>query len=148
MLLGRFIYGLGCESAFFSQIAFSTKWFVESGNLNFALGIVNSIPLLGSTFNGILTPKLYGDEKDPHLGRALFAGFGFLLICYMCLIVLVVIDYKADLEIANLESINGEAEPELPKEDFKCSDIKTFGIPYWINAFICMLIQSAILVYI
>lgn len=64
--------------------------------MNFALGVINSIPLLGSTFNGLLTPKFYGSEEDPHLGRALFAGFLFLLICYICLVILVVIDYKAD----------------------------------------------------
>jgi MFS family permease len=96
MLLGRFVYGLGCESAFFAQVAFSTKWFMEDGNLNFALGVVNSIPLLGSTFNGLFTPKIYGSEDDPHLGRALFTGFAFCLVCYLCLLVLVFIDYKAD----------------------------------------------------
>lgn len=108
MLLGRFVYGLGCESAFFAQVAFSTKWFMEDGNLNFALGVVNSIPLLGSTFNGLLTPKLYGNEDDPHLGRALFAGFFFCLICYLCLLVLVAIDYKADQELDELKKEKAE----------------------------------------
>jgi len=69
---------------------------MEDGNLNFALGVVNSIPLLGSTFNGLFTPKLYGNNDDPHLGRALFAGFAFVFVCYLCLLVLVAIDYKAD----------------------------------------------------
>lgn len=144
---------------------------MEDGNLNFALGVVNSIPLLGSTFNGLLTPQLYGDEDDPHLGRALFMGFFLILVCYLCLLVLVSIDYKADMElddlkrekaekiikkfrsqnrhlfasftedeIADLESDFDETEEELNKEDFRCSDIKTFGLPYWLNAFICMLI--------
>jgi len=81
---------------------------MEDGNLNFALGVVNSIPLLGSTLNGMLTPKIYGDVSDPHLGRALFTGFGFCLICYLCLLVLVVIDYKADEELEDLKKEKAE----------------------------------------
>ena len=43
-------------------------------------------------------------------------------------------------EIADLESDFDENDIDLEKEDFKCSDIKTFSMPYWINVIICMLI--------
>ena len=78
------------------------------GNLNFASGVINSIPLLGSTFNGLMTPELYGEEEDPHLGKALFTGFVILLICYCCLILLVFIDYKSDEELDEIKREKAE----------------------------------------
>lgn len=41
-----------------------------------------------------------------------------------------------------------EDEAENEGEDFKFSDIKKLGFAFWINAFICMFTQSAIMVYI
>jgi len=98
MLLGRFIYGIGCESAFFAQVAFVAKWFMD-GNLNVASGVINSFPLWGSLLNGIVTPRLYGSNEDPHLGTSLFMGFYIMLACFACLLVLAYIDKKADDEI-------------------------------------------------
>ena len=57
-LTGRFIYGLGMQSMIFVQVAFITDWFAGK-NLNFALGITNSLPLTGEILNAYVSPKLY-----------------------------------------------------------------------------------------
>ena len=73
------------------------------GNLNVASGVINSFPLWGSLLNGIVTPRLYGTNEDPHLGTSLFMGFYIMLMCFGCLLVLAYIDKKADDEIDEIQ---------------------------------------------
>jgi len=88
----------------FVQVAFITDWFVGK-NLNFALGIVNSLPLTGEILNAYLSPLLYNDHKDHSkcLTPKCFIGYGFVFymgmimvcVCFLLVFLITVIDSKA-----------------------------------------------------
>jgi MFS family permease len=56
-LVGRAIYGAGCESLFVVVSVYVTKWFKDQ-ELSFAMGVVASIPNFVSFYSGIIIPQL------------------------------------------------------------------------------------------
>lgn len=93
MLVGRFIFGIGCENMYVGQSAIISEWFINY-ELPLAISMISSIPLIGSFMNGAITPVVY-QNRDKSLGDAFLVGFG-LCICSMLLVIfLTCLDYKA-----------------------------------------------------
>ena len=86
----------------FAQVAFITDWFVGK-NLNFALGIANSVPLFGEVCNAFLSPYLYQKNYDKITCTECFKGYGWTFylgmvicaVCFLIVIIVIIIDYKA-----------------------------------------------------
>jgi MFS family permease len=98
MIVGRAIFGTGNFTSMTALTVIVTKWFISS-NLNLAYGLMTISWGLSAMASAIFTPMLYGTEEDPHLGKALMAGFWINLICIVFLIPVLIIDYLADKEM-------------------------------------------------
>lgn len=91
MLVGRVIFGIGCENMYVGQSAIISEWFINY-ELPLAISMISSIPLIGSFMNGAVTPKVYLSTKD--LGSAFAVGF-VLCLCSLALVIfLTCLDYK------------------------------------------------------
>jgi MFS family permease len=62
MLIGRFIYGSGCEN-FIASIVI-VEWFKEF-ELSFAMGMSEFLPLIASFMSGVLIPRAFNAGDDP-----------------------------------------------------------------------------------
>jgi nitrate/nitrite transporter NarK len=151
----------------FVQVAFITDWFVGK-NLNFALGVTSSLPLLGEIINAYVSPKLYEKHVDSPETKCLtplcFKGYGstfyvglFLVItCFILVLVVIAIDYVAQHQLERMKkawitiSADKEAVEEviLEKPKFKFEDIKNFGAGFWLNCLSSMLQKNASMGYI
>ena len=60
MLIGRAIFGVGCESMYVGQSAIVSAWLLNY-ELQFAIAMITYIPLIGSLLNGFITPLVYRD---------------------------------------------------------------------------------------
>ena len=58
MLVGRAIFGIGCENMYVGQSAIISEWFINY-ELPLAISMISSIPLIGSFMNGAITPVVY-----------------------------------------------------------------------------------------
>lgn len=85
MLVGRVVFGIGCESMYVGQSAIVSSWFINY-ELPLAISMISCIPLLGSQLNGIVTPRVYNDTLD--FGTTFSIGFyfclgNFVLVCFI-----------------------------------------------------------------
>ena len=85
MLVGRVIFGIGCESMYVGQSAIVSSWFINY-ELPLAISMISCIPLLGSQLNGIVTPRVYNNTED--FGSTFLIGFyfclgNFALVCFI-----------------------------------------------------------------
>jgi len=91
----------------FVQVAFITDWFAGK-NLNFALGVTNSLPLTGEILDAYISPKFYEthiddlkeekkfiDNKFHGYGLTFYVGMILVFICLLLVIIVVLIDSKA-----------------------------------------------------
>jgi MFS family permease len=58
MLLGRAIFGIGCEATYISSFVLLVEWF-ENYEMSFAMGAQETLPLLASYLAGAVVPSLY-----------------------------------------------------------------------------------------
>ena len=58
MVLGRIIFGIGCESMYVGQSAIVSEWFINY-ELPFAMSMVSCLPLIGSFVGGAVIPSVY-----------------------------------------------------------------------------------------
>lgn len=58
MLIGRILYGMGCESMYVGQSAIITEWFINY-EMPFAIACCSCLPLFGSFIGGSVIPKVY-----------------------------------------------------------------------------------------
>jgi MFS family permease len=92
LILGRALYGVGCESMFVTQAVFTTAWFQDS-EISLAMGISASFPMLVSFSSGIIYPRIY---KHHDLETAFFLGSVVCIFSLIVSMVLVVLDKRAD----------------------------------------------------
>jgi MFS family permease len=58
MLVGRAIFGIGCESMYVGQAAIVSEWFINY-EMPLAMAMTSCIPLCGSFIGGAVIPKVY-----------------------------------------------------------------------------------------
>jgi MFS family permease len=63
MLLGRAIFGIGCESMYVGQSAIISEWFINY-EMPIAMAMCSCIPLCGSFIGGSVIPKMYNYNSD------------------------------------------------------------------------------------
>jgi MFS family permease len=105
-LTGRLIFGMGMQSMIFVQVAFIKDWFVGK-NLNFALGVINSLPLCGEIINAYAAPAFYQEHAAKIHCDKCFKGYGFafymgmvlVITCFCIVLIVIAIDYKAQIQL-------------------------------------------------
>lgn len=63
LLVGRTIFGMGAESMYVGQSTMVSEWFINY-ELPFAISLISCIPLFGSLLNGVITPKLFTENRE------------------------------------------------------------------------------------
>jgi len=58
MLIGRVVFGIGCESMYVGQSSIVSEWFMNF-ELPLAISMISCIPLCGSFLNGAIVPSIY-----------------------------------------------------------------------------------------
>jgi hypothetical protein len=112
--------------------------------LSFALGVNLSVSRLGSVLNGYTIPPLYNSAPDDNkFSLPFLVGF---LICVFSLINaigLILLDSKAE-QIKPLKGNKVLGEDEK----FKFSDLKKFGMPFWLLTGSCLTTYMCVFPYI
>jgi MFS family permease len=93
MLIGRFIFGIGCENMYVGQSAIISEWFINY-ELPLAISMISSIPLIGSFMNGAITPVVY-QNRNKSLGDAFMVGFILCVISLLLVLFLTCLDYRS-----------------------------------------------------
>lgn len=114
MLIGRGIFGIGCESMYVGQSAIVSSWFINY-ELALAISMISCIPLCGSFLNGALVPSVY--ENSNSFGDAFRVGFILCLVSLMLVLILTYLDYKVEVnDKALLETYSKEKKEKQRKE--------------------------------
>ena len=58
MLLGRAIFGIGCEATYISSFVLLVEWF-QNYEMSFAMGAQETIPLIASYLGSAIVPSIY-----------------------------------------------------------------------------------------
>ena len=86
------VFGLGGESLTVAQTTIVSNWF-KGKELNFAMGLINSLAGIGSIINGLVVPRVY-DETN--LGTALMVGAIICGAVAVAAVFLIILDKKAE----------------------------------------------------
>jgi len=138
MLAGRFIFGLGGECQFVCKSAIISQWF-KGKELAFAFGINLSFSRLGSVAASFIEPRL-ASQNGGDITIPLYVGLGFCIFSFFCGIGIVVVDAYAD-------KVDGVTAKTTGDDKFKCRDLKSFKLPYWLITFSCVTIYCCIFPY-
>jgi MFS family permease len=84
LLIGRVIFGIGCEAMIVGQSAVTSAWFLNF-ELPFAMSMIVCFPLLGSFIQGAVIPSVY---EESGFGWAFVVG---LILCIVSLIMVIII---------------------------------------------------------
>ena len=95
MVLGRFLFGFGCETLWVVQMIYIVDWFFDL-ELAFAMGMGGFLSNMTSFASGYFVPRIY--DKDKNLGDAFLGGTIFSIICVAIAIVLAIIEKKTFAE--------------------------------------------------
>lgn len=139
MLIGRVVFGFGGESMTVAQSTIISLWF-KGKELNFAMGLNLSIARLGSVINGLVVPRVY---TATNLGTALMVG---AIVCggsAIAAVFLVILDRKAEKM-----NPNGNKATLSDDEKFKCSDLLTFKLPFWLLVLSCLVTYMSVFPYV
>lgn len=139
MLIGRALFGIASENLIIAQNTFMSFWF-KGKELSTAIGIITTVPELGSALNSFLSPLIY--DKTQSLAMPLFTSVYFCIFSFLCAIGLVYLDKHAeavDKRNNALRLANSEEEEEEPHVEEKISfkDIKALSGTFWILLLIC-----------
>jgi len=136
MLLGRFLFGLGCETCYVTINKIMVKWF-KGKELAFAFGINLAIARFGTATAFIFSPVLINAQT----GWATAGWFGAVLVLVSLLgfITYAMFDVKFDRHVK-------EKLPEDKSDEFKFSDvIALFKNPSFIFVtLLCVTFYSAV----
>ena len=94
MIVGRIIFGIGCENMYVGQSAIVAEWLINY-ELPLAISLISSIPLIGSFLNGAVTPRVYLMKDPNNLGDSFRIGFLSCLVSLLLVIALTLLDKKA-----------------------------------------------------
>jgi MFS family permease len=89
LVLGRFIFGIGCECLEIAQVKITTDWF-KARWLGFALGISLSFSRMATTLNDNLSPIIA--SKGGGIVVANWVGFAICVLSVLCGFILSYID--------------------------------------------------------
>ena len=92
MVIGRVIFGIGCESMYVGQSAIISNWFINF-ELPFAISIIACIPLFGSFLNAVVPTVLINTGS---FGDAFLLGFALTLVSLILVLFLTSLDYKTE----------------------------------------------------
>jgi len=134
---GRVVFGLGGESLNVSQSTLVASWF-GGKELAMALGMNISISRLGSVLNNMTEPLLYHLTDSVVFG--LFFGLGVCSVSLVCGVLLSLIDRYRDAKLGI------KAKKKLdPSERVKFSDVKRFGLSFWLIAVNCLVVYVCVM---
>lgn len=165
MLIGRIIFGIGCESMYVGQSAIVSTWFINF-ELPLAIAMISCVPLLGSFLGGAVVPTVYNIRGS--FGDAFGIGFTLCLVSMLLVIMLSILDYKAEKhdqrvlkeftakrkqleqkqqneEENAIEFYKKFKQGEDIEEQFKCSDLRDFELPFWLTCMSCFCTYVAII---
>jgi len=133
MIAGRFLFGVGAESAYVAQDTITAMWF-QGKELAMAMGLVGSAGRIGEFFSYAFLAQI-----STMLGSY---RWGFWIACGLCFIsllaaiIFIILDMQAEAYLRKSE----EDETEV----FSIWDIKKFGLEYWLITLICVTYYSSI----
>lgn len=107
MIIGRGIFGMGCESMYVGQAAVISAWFINY-ELPLAIAMLTCIPLCGSFIGGAVVPYIY--QKNESFGDAFRIGFIQCLIAFGIVLLRTLLDYKTEKHDAALLATFVEAK--------------------------------------
>lgn len=168
MLVGRVIFGIGCESMYVGQSAMVSAWFINF-ELPLAIAMISCVPLLGSFLGGAVVPSVYNLRES--FGDAFGIGFLLCLVSLALVIMLSILDFKAakydqrvlkeftaareaqekikrsaaNIEESAIEFYKKFKQGEDIEETFKCRDLKDFELPFWLTCLSCFCTYIAII---
>ena len=93
MLIGRILFGMGCESMYVGQAAIITEWFINY-EMPFAIACCSCLPLFGSFIGGAVIPQVYNNTDG--FGDSFAVGFIICLCSMVIVVILAIIDYKTE----------------------------------------------------
>lgn len=131
-LVGRAVFGAGGESLNVSTNTFMTGWF-SGKELAMAIGVTVSVSRLGSVANDNTEPVIVTESGSLSLG--LWIGFILCGISLICAIALNYLDRKKDEKLGISEPIKLDSS-----EKFKFSEMKDFGLIFWLICINCFVI--------
>ena len=110
MVLGRVIFGIGCEMLYILQTLYITDWFFDQ-ELSLAIGISTSISCIFCFLSGIISGVIGGDAGGEEHGIRNVFLFGVFInvICFIMVAIMVRIHDKTnvwDMEIMEKMSLN------------------------------------------
>ena len=99
MILGRCVFGIGCETMWVVQMVYIASWFYDL-ELALAMGVSGSLSNVASFASGVFVPKVYAKQKI--LGDAFFGGTVFCFVSFIVAIILAILDrntFKSDAKL-------------------------------------------------
>ncbi|XP_014669907.1 PREDICTED: major facilitator superfamily domain-containing protein 1-like [Priapulus caudatus] len=146
MQAGRFLFGTGGESLAVAQNTYAVTWF-KGKELNMVFGLQLSIARVGSTANMNLMGPVYdlvGRVFDldgyEQLGIALFFAAATCVMTLICALLLGFFDHRANRILRLDEGKTAEA--------IHITDVKDFGLAFWMLCIICVSFYVAIFPFI
>lgn len=147
MIIGRFIFGIGSESAAIAQNGYTVRWF-KGKELNMVFGLQLSFARIGSTINFLVMEPLYKWVNQYYKGQQCIGIVLFLasLTCLVSLVFSLILGcmdkYRERAQLMN------EDEDKVENEKIKLCDIKQFPTLYWLIAVICVAYYISIFPFI
>jgi MFS family permease len=165
LLIGRIVFGIGCEAMIVGQSAIASAWFMNF-ELSFAMSVIVCFPMLGSFMQGALIPTVY--ERTEDFGWVFAIGFIMCLGSFLISILMAIMDSKtekadnrlldeyalkkkeaAGIRISGRKSSafggdNVSSYSEAIKEHFDWNDLTQFPKQFWYTCISCCLMQIAI----
>lgn len=89
MVVGRLLYGIGCEPIYIAQKLIITMWFSDIRELQMAMGFYEPPGLLAQYLCGYTVPEAY---QSFGLGGALSYGTYFSILSLVLVLLYIVID--------------------------------------------------------
>ena len=109
MLVGRIVFGIGCESMYVGQSAIISEWFINY-EMPLAMAMCSCIPLCGSFIGGSVIPKVYGLDQgeDEDVGKRFGHSFGvgFLVCIFSFVVVIFIFILDRKMEIHDTKLLN------------------------------------------
>ena len=116
MLIGRMIFGIGCESMYVAQSSIVSSWFINY-ELPVAISLISCIPLCGSQLDGIYTPWVY--QKTHSFGKAFEVGFFLCLLSLALVLIIAFLDTLTEKHDAALLKRYIEKKNQTRDQDLK-----------------------------
>lgn len=146
MQAGRFLFGTGGESLAVAQNTYAVAWF-KGKELNMVFGLQLSFARVGSTVNmNVMGPvydfvgSAFSKSGYQQMGIALFLAAGTCVLSLICGILLGFFDKRANRILKKDEGKAGEV--------IHITDVKDFGIAFWLLCVICVGFYVAIFPFI